>query len=902
MYRVNQRPSAAWLCAVLAVVTVAAFWRVLGNDFILYDDPLYVTANMHVLGGLTWDSVVWAFTGTAAGNWHPLTCLSHILDVQLFGLAPGWHHFTSLLFHVANTLLLFRLLEDLTGAPWRSLMVAALFGVHPLHVESVAWVAERKDVLSTFFFLLTLMAYARYVRGQQSTVHSPQSTVHSPQSTVQGPESTVQGPESTVGRGLPAEAGVPGPQPTVRSFKSPDFRFQISDFRSQPASSPLRSGAYVLSLSFFALGLMSKPMLVTLPFVLLLLDCWPLGRLGSAVPAPLPAPAPSAAYRPRTVDCGLWTKLVLEKLPYFCLAFASCIVTYLVQHATHATTSVLPLASRLANAVASYLKYLGKTAWPTRLAVFYPHPATRYPVSHQWPAWAIAAGVLLLAAASWFALGRLRRQPWLAVGWFWFLGTLVPVIGLIQVGGQAMADRYTYIPLIGIFILIVWAAAEALDTGPAARMAAPPPDGRPAGRVALAAAGLAAIAACVVVTQHQVRFWRDDFTLFEHALEVTSDNATAHFHVGSGLRLRGKAAEAIPHFKAVIEAAPALPDGYYGLAVTQELLGRRKEAAESFRAALSVAPWDSQIHDDYGALLWEMDRRPEAEAQYLEALRFDPDSPEALANLGVALSARGDLDGAIARFTAALRLKPDYAEALTRLAEAFLRQGRLADAEAKYRDCVRLQPTNAEMRINLGGVLWREGRANDALAQYREAARLQPQMPLAHLNLGTALSAQGLFSAAAAEFEAAVRLKPDSLEAWAGLGRALAGQGKFDQAQAPFQKAVQLCPTNADFRLFLGNALMMGGKTNAAAEAFAAALRLQPGLVQKAIQAGKALAAQGHLTAAEARFNTALWLQPGNPDAHQNLGLLLESQGRTNEASLQFQQAARGRRQPNGGP
>jgi tetratricopeptide (TPR) repeat protein len=825
------------LGALLAAVTVAAFWGVLGNDFILCDDPMYVTANAHVLAGLTRDSVVWAFTGTAASNWHPLTWLSHILDVQLFGVAPGWHHLTSLLFHTANTLLLFRLLEGMTGAPWRSAMVAALFAVHPLRVESVAWVAERKDVLSAFFFLLTLMAYARYVRGEE---------------------------------------GAGGPKPGACALR-----------------------AYILSVALFALGLMSKPMLVTMPFVLLLLDYWPLGRLGFGVPSPFPAPAPletwpspptsQAAYEQRSQLPRRLLALVAEKTPFICLALGSCIVTYLVQHASHSTNSVLPLAPRLANAVASYLKYLGKTIWPARLAVFYPHPDTRYPVSHQWPAWGIAAGVLLLGAISWFALRRIRRQPWLAVGWFWFLGTLVPVIGLVQVGGQAMADRYTYIPLIGIFICVVWSAAEALDR-------------RPAGRVALATAGLAAIAACVAMTQHQVRFWRHDFTLFQHALEVTTDNAMAHFRVGTEMRLRGKYAEAVSHFKAAIEAAPALADGYYGLALTEQLEGRRPEAAESFRAALSLDPWDSRIHNSYGALLWAMDRRPEAEAQYNEALRLDPDFPDALVNLGVALSARGDLDGAIACFTAAARLKPDHTEALTRLAECFLGQGRLADAEARYRDCVQLCPTNADMRMNLGGVLWRQGRANDAQAQYALAASLQPQSPAAHLNLGTVLSAQGMFAEAATEFAAAVRLKPGYTEALAGLGRALAGQGKFDQAQAPFREAAQLSPTNAGLRVYLGNALMMAGKTNEATDAFAAALRLEPGLVKKTVQAAKALAAQGQFNAALARFNTALWLQPGDPDAHQNLGLLLERQGRTNEAVLHYQEAARLRRQQGGQP
>jgi tetratricopeptide (TPR) repeat protein len=894
MDRINARPSSGLLCALLAAVTATAFGRVLGNDFILCDDPLYVTANLHVLGGLTWENVVWAFAGSTAANWHPLTWLSHILDVQLFGLAPGWHHLTSLLFHTTNTLLLFRLLESLTGAPWRSAMVAALFGVHPLHVESVAWVAERKDVLSTFFFLLALMAYARYVRGIEGE-QGPKSEIRNPKSEG-NPKSEIRNPSGEGGSaGCGAQAADSGLRPSAFGFRI-SFGFRPSDFGFPFPPPP----AYLLSVLLFALGLMSKPMLVTMPFVLMLLDYWPLGRLGNIaakvssvecrgdeVP-PLDTrhstlACPAAYESPSKLPRRLLL-LVVEKIPFLCLALGSCIVTCLVQHAAHATTAVLPLAPRLANAVASYLKYLGKTVWPAHLAVFYPHPDTRYPLSRQWPAWGIAAGVLLLAAISWIALRRLRRQPWLAVGWFWFLGTLVPVIGLIQVGAQAMADRYTYIPLIGLFISVVWSAAEALDR-------------RPGGRAALAAAGLAAIAACVAATQHQVRFWRDDFTLFQHALEVTTDNAMAHSRVGAGLRLRGKSAEAILHFKAAIQAAPALADGYYGLAVTEQLQGRRQEAAESFRAALSLAPWDSRIHNNYGALLWVMDRRPEAEVQYLEALRLDPDFPDALVNLGVALSARGDLEGAIARFAAAVRLKPDHTEALTRLAESFLRQGRLAEAEANYRDCVRLCPTNAEMRINLGGILWRQGRADDALAQYAQAARLQPQLPVAHLSLGTVLSAQGMFADAAAEFAAAVRLKPGYLEALAGLGRALAAQGKFDQAQAPFREAAQLCPTNAGLRVYLGNALMMAGKTNEADETFTAALRLEPGLVQKTVQAGKSLAAQGQINAALARFNTALWLQPGDPDAHQNLGLLLERLGRTNEAFPHLQEAARLRQQ-----
>jgi Flp pilus assembly protein TadD len=485
------------------------------------------------------------------------------------------------------------------------------------------------------------------------------------------------------------------------------------------------------------------------------------------------------------------------------------------------------------------------------------------------------------------ALRRLRPEPWLAVGWFWFLGTLAPVIGLIQVGGQAMADRYTYIPLIGVFIAVVWTAAEALDRGLA-------------GRAALTTLGLGTVAAAVAVTQHQVRFWRDDMTLFQHALKVTADNPVALFRVGSDLRLQGKLAEATPYFKATMAAAPRLADGYYGLALTEQAQGHLPAAGDLLRAALSLAPWDARIHEDYGTLLWRLDQRREAETQYLEAVRLNPEFPEALMNLGIASSARGDLPDATACFSAAARLRPDDPEAFTRLAEAWVRQGGLAHAEASYREAMRLSPTNAQTRVNLGGVLWREGRAQDALAQYTQAVQLAPQEPAAHLGLGAALSAQGRFADAAAEFNAALRLEPNSLQGFTGLGRALAAEGKFAQAQAPFERAAQLNPTNAELRVFLGSSLMMAGRTNEARAAFAAALGLEPGLAQKLLQAGKSLAAQGQFDAAAARFNTALWLQPANPEAHQGLGLVLELQGRTNEALPHLREAARLRGRPGG--
>jgi protein O-mannosyl-transferase len=858
MDRMLERRRATGTSVLLGAAALAAFWPVLGNGFVAYDDPVYVTANAHVLGGISWRNLAWAFRSNEASNWHPLTWWSHMLDVQLFGQAPGWHHLVSLLFHIANTILVYVALKRLTGKQWRSAGVAAFFALHPLHVESVAWAAERKDVLSTCFFLLCLTAYVSYAQLSRAE------------------------PDRT---------------------PLPDHELQATDYRAPKwvwlRTLRTRRSLYLLTLSLFALGLMSKPMLVTVPFVLLLLDHWPLGRLSPSATDSAPGVPPTGRAGPSRavnarkglggptrlfpIDPGLFPRLVWEKVPFFGLALASCVVTYLVQSGTHATITTVALGPRVANAVASYVKYLAQTIWPMRLAVFYPHPDS-YPTSRQWPVWAIAAAAVLLAAVSVLALWRMRRSPWLATGWFWYLGTLVPVIGIVQVGGQAMADRYTYVPLIGIFICIVWGAAEALD------------DSR-AGRAVLAVAAALALTACGVATRNQASYWRNDFALFQHALEVSPDNATAHYHVGVWLRRQGKGAEAAPHFEAVIKSAPAQEDGYYSLAACLELQGKRAEALAMYRSALAVAPRDARIHNDFGALLREAGRPAEAEAQFLEALRINPDYPEALLNLGRALSARGERAAATARFAEAVRLRPDYGEALSHLAESFLEQGREAEAEATYRDWVRRFPGNAQARINLGSMVWRRGSAEEALTQFTEAVRLEPALPLAHFNLGAVLSAQGEFPQAAAEFAAVLRLKPDYLEAFTALGRAMAGQGKFERAQAAFQEAVRLCPTNADLQIYLGGAFMMSGLSNQAAAAFASALRIDPDLAAKSVRAGNSLARRGQTNAALAQLQTALWLRADDADAHESLALLLEHAGKTNEAQAHLREATRLRAQ-----
>jgi tetratricopeptide (TPR) repeat protein len=556
MARTDHSRAALGIALLLAVVTLAAYWPALNSEFIRLDDGAYVVRNPQVREGLTWGNAAWAFRTGIQGNWHPLTWLSHMLDVELFGLWAGGHHLVNLLFHVLNSLLLFLWLRRATGALWRSAVVGALFALHPLHVESVAWVSERKDVLSTFFFLLMLWAYLRYA-GARAT--SP-----------------------------------PTPHPALW---------------------------YSLTLLLFVLGLLSKPMLVTAPFVLLLLDRWPLERA-----------------------VGL-RRLLWEKAPMFCLSLVSSLVTYRVQSEARTTVLRLPIGVRLDNAVVSYAKYLAKTFWPAHLAVYYPHPDLAYPKSHQWPGWQIGLAAALLLAMSVCALARRRRAPWLAVGWFWYLGTLVPVIGLVQVGLQGMADRYTYIPLIGVFIAAVWGAAEL-----AGRLTpqSPAADGqsRLAGRRVAAVLAALALVACAGITRKQTGYWRTNLRLFQHALEVTPRNALAQFHVGSELGFQGQFALAKAHFEAAVEADPTFVQPYFSLGLILDAQGKPEQAVTNFLQVIKLSPdWPA----GYNQLAWLRATHPRAEIR---------DGPEAVRLAQRAYELSG---GKVARFSATLAAA--YAEA-----------------------------------------------------------------------------------------------------------------------------------------------------------------------------------------------------------------------------------------------
>jgi protein O-mannosyl-transferase len=548
----------------LVLLTLIVYRPVTDYSFVNFDDGLYVSSNRHVQKGLTWDGFLWAWQANVASNWHPLTMLTHMLDCEIHGMDAGGHHLTNLLFHLANVWLLFEVLRRMTGAVGASVFVAALFGIHPTHVESVAWIAERKDVLSGFFFFLTLGAWHRWVRA-----------------------------------------------PTLRR--------------------------YLLAVLLFVCGLLSKPMLVTLPCVLLLLDIWPLGRLRAGE---------IRSFR------DLWTglrPLLIEKIPLFVLSAASSAVTVYVQQGSLATLQAVSVGRRVGNALVSYLVYVGKTFWPAKLAVFYPLPVSV-------PSWkGLAAGALLLAITA-LVVWRLRRQPYLAVGWLWFLGMLVPVIGFLQVGRQAMADRYTYLPSIGLFLILAWGAREILE-----------PDRRR--RVAIAGGALVVIAALSVTAHAQVLTWKDSLSLFSHALKVTENNYLAHLNVALALSHRGRREESLQHFHELLRLQPNLTEAHAALGTTYRRWGQNAKALPHLRRAVQLKPERHRLRHSLAITLEELGRKEEAKLQLRKALELNPRFTDAHFRLGALLQEEGKMDEAREHYERALELDPELEPARRRLGE-----------------------------------------------------------------------------------------------------------------------------------------------------------------------------------------------------------------------------------------
>ena len=774
------------ICALLSVMTLIAYWPVLDNDFINLDDYANVSKNSHVQGGLTWENVKWSFQAGYSGNWHPLTWLSHMLDVRLFGLDARWHHLVNLLLHIANSLLLFLLVQGLTRMAWRSAFVAALFAVHPLHVESVAWVAERKDVLSTFFFLLTLWAYVQYVSCAGHKVSGKRQT-----SNIEHRTSNAGSEASRITR-LPAEV----PQCGTKAGHSSLF--------------------YGLALVFFALGLMSKPMLVTLPFVLLLLDYWPLGRVagdGWRVAGADSGVTPHASRLTPQI-----THLLLEKLPFLVLSLASSWVTIVAQargHAVH-TMEKVPLFARFANAVVSYSIYLGHTVWPVNLAIFYPYRR----VAGFRDDWQIAGAVVMLAAVSIFALFRIKRSPWFATGWFWFLGTLVPVIGIVQVGGQAMADRYTYIPLIGVFICLVWAGAGFFAV-------------RHLSEKIPAALGAIVVITYIAVTRQQVKYWRDTFTVANHALAVTSNNPVAHDMIGQVLGAEGKYKPAVEHFRAALKADPDYGTARYDLAVAltrsadaQAMAGRLEEAIATYQSAVQVKSVPQTLNN-LGLALGQLGRHEEAIAQYNEALKLQPDSLEVHFNLASALAAEGKIAEAEKQFAEARRLSPNPLRTLMDFAQILAVQGRLTEATAKLREAVRLYPTNAAANLELGVNLMVSGQTNEAPGYFSTALQLEPDLVEKNLRAAKAHAENGRFDFALRCLMTVSWLKPDDAEAHENLGMLFLRRGQPMDALKQFEDTLRLRP-DAQSHCDLGLALTILGRAREAASRYETAIKLSP--------------------------------------------------------------------------
>jgi protein O-mannosyl-transferase len=650
-----------------------------------------------------------------------------MLDCQLFGLNAPAHHLMSLFFHVANTLLLFLVLKKMTGAVWPSTFVAAAFALHPLHVESVAWISERKDVLSGFFFMLTMWAYVRYAE-----------------------------------------------RPNI--------------------------ARYLLIILAFCFGLLSKPMLVTLPFVLLLLDYWPLGRFDESAEWPV------------------FYRLVREKVPFFVLSIISSAITFLAQRIAVTSMEELPASARIANAFISYIRYTGKMFWPSRLTIFYPHHGEKVLM------WQVVISALLLLAVSVCVIRLARRHKYLPVGWLWYLGTLVPVIGLVQVGAQAMADRYTYLPSIGIFIMVAWSAAELAARWRFLRMW-------------LGISMVLVLAILLVCARMQVRHWQNSTTLYGHAMAVVPNNRWAHNAFGEFLVSQGRFDEAVAQFTESLRIDPNNVDtkNELGKALLQQ--GKVEEAAELYQQFLPVLPDDINAPDVVAPAVARYGKLAEVVRVYTEAH----------ANLGKALLQQGKVDEAIRHYEEVRRFRPEFIDTYKELGSTLLQQGKLEEAIRVYQKVLQILPDDPDAYGGLGIALGQQGKLDEAITYFTKALAIEPTFAEVHSNLGYALLLKGRLDEAVTHFERALQLKPNLADARRSLGDLFAQQGRFDEAVREYRKLLRITPDDPIVLNALGVALGRQGKLDEAIECFNEALRIKPDFAEALSNLSHAQALRGGL-------------------------------------------------------
>lgn len=687
------------ICLFFVIVILALYWPVSHYDFVNYDDNHYVSENRQVASGLTTKGILWAFQTTYSCNWHPLTWLSHMADVELYGLNAGGHHLTNVLLHVANTVLLFILLKALTGAFWRSVFVAALFALHPLHVESVAWVSERKDLLSTFLGILTLISYTQYTRQRS------------------------------------------------RAW-------------------------YGLALLLFILGLMAKPMLVTLPCLLLLLDYWPLGRFKI-----------SKGFRLQPAG-GVSTvsSLILEKLPFFVFTTVSCVVTYYAQQSGGAMVpfDMHPLGLRVANAIVAYMEYIGKMLWPVNLAIF-------YQLSDSLAFWKVAAAAALLVGVSLGVLVQIRRRPYLTVGWFWYVGTLVPVIGLVQVGGQAMADRYTYIPLIGLFIMIAWGAAECFL-------------GWRYKRIFLSCTAGMAVIVLMILTHSQIRHWANSVALFEHAVKATGGTWVAYNNLANALNDTGKADEAIRHYEIALQKDPPEPEGIYNnMALVLASAGRNQEAIERYSEALRINPDYADAHINLGAVLARQGKIDDAFHHYFDAIRLEPNSEKGHYNLANILLAQGQIDAAVSHYAKAVYINPSFAESHNGLGLALMQSGKLAEAVFYFRKAVNVRPSFSDGQRNLKLAKAIYDRIDQAVSGMRDALKFDLQTTDLDAKVIELLEKKKKLEETLKEFQKTLSLQPGFTELdQNNIAIVLDVKRKYEQKLELFRRISEIRPDGAE--------------------------------------------------------------------------------------------------------
>ncbi|MBW2491193.1 MAG: tetratricopeptide repeat protein [Deltaproteobacteria bacterium] len=637
-YNITDRHIKIAISLLLILAIIMTYGQVKNFDFVGYDDQDYVTENSQIRKGLTVKGIAWAFTSFYSANWHPLTWISHMLDCELYGLNPMGHHWTNLIFHMLNAILLFLVLERMTGAIWRSAFVAALFALHPLHVESVAWVSERKDVLSTFFGLLSIAAYCRYVK-KTSTKY------------------------------------------------------------------------YILTIVLLSIGLMAKPMLVTFPFLLLLLDFWPLNRFHHKDDVLL------QSEKGDHFDFKGIQRLILEKIPFFIPVVLSCALTFFAQKSEGAVQALggLSLKNRIANALVSYAKYVLKMFWPSKLAVFYPHPRDTL------PAWQIVGAALLITCACFLALRAAKKYPYIVIGLFWYLGTLVPVIGFVQVGAQAMADRYTYIPLIGLYIIVAWGVLDLFRKWHYRK-------------IYLSVFAILILSALTAKTFFQIRHWKNSITLFEHAIRVTENNYKAH----NNLAIASEPIDldrAIFHYKEALKINPkfATAHGNLGLALCRK--GNYEEAVSYFAKALEINPQKTNTRMDLANVLFLQEKPEQAISQYREILNIDPENANAHYNLAYILSSQKKMDQAEYHYKETLKINPNHEEAHYHLGNIRLKQGNLKEAFAHFGESIKIKPDYVQAYNQLGIILLRQGKFNKAKVFFSKALQLDPGFSEARINL-----------------------------------------------------------------------------------------------------------------------------------------------------------------------